>query len=593
MDRAARSLMCLFGLKCRRGLDCHCGHTDVEKKVFADRKALRVKEWMAPCGFCAVGRCRYGAECQRSIRSRMSNEAYQKQSAPAAESESDYASAESGSDSGSESADEAGMTGPAGCGAEGMVPDSALVPFLSKDFTKVTKGWRPNVSSKVVKGEYRGFGEASVYWILNVLPVSPGSDNGDRGDNDEQCAEDAIDFVFRQSKGAVMSQKAQKRISKQKRVEVVWAGPAVVREQRAVRRAPIRGTGVRKVLFDDNDGSGSTDDVPMVDQQHRLQSLRKIQLWLWRRQVQDHLCVLRICFQKWVGGGLAGWFIRNYARRFTQFCRDVSTRREKGWDVLERGGVSMRRAEYHTWMNIGKWVDERDLAAGNLFRQWISALPKGECRNVQVAATRQSAATVLRTVLLYRAVEVAQDSDLTYLKGSFEGWLWRAKRDIQIRIQDIEWLCVGVMRDLFIWEFQKAWRRWRLWVGVHRAEKVLRRLEMGQLRGAIRQWWGCLYAEWMKEADAHRTAEVPYNWSRVVRKGQVQQRQAEAKQMAAAIKAKKAAATAMYKCMQIVVDLHWKGPSRSVGFGKGSEHMRTWNHQYMTDWYTKDGYGCH
>ena len=140
-----------------------------------------------------MGQCRYGAKCQRSIRSRLSNEAYQKQSAPAAESESDYASAESGSDSGSESADEAGMTGPAGCGAEGTVPDSALVPFLSKDFTKVTKGWRPNVSSKVVKGEYRGFGEASVYWILKVLPVSPGSDNGDRVDNDKECAEDAID----------------------------------------------------------------------------------------------------------------------------------------------------------------------------------------------------------------------------------------------------------------------------------------------------------------------------------------------------------------------------------------------------------------
>ena len=120
------------------------------------------------------------------------------------------------------------------------------------------------MSSKVVKGEYRGFGEASVYWILNVLPVSPGSDNGDRGDNDEQCAEDAIDFVFRQSKGAVMSQKAQKRISKQKRVEVVWAGPAVVHEQRAASRVSIghRGATVRESLFEDSDegSSGGTND---------------------------------------------------------------------------------------------------------------------------------------------------------------------------------------------------------------------------------------------------------------------------------------------------------------------------------------------
>ena len=97
----------------------------------------------------------------------------QNQRVPAAESESDYASAEAGSDSGNESADETGMhmTGPAGCGAEGAVPDCALVPFLSEDFTKVAKGWRPNVRSKVVKGEYPGFEEASVYWMLNFVEV--------------------------------------------------------------------------------------------------------------------------------------------------------------------------------------------------------------------------------------------------------------------------------------------------------------------------------------------------------------------------------------------------------------------------------------
>ena len=38
-------------------------------------------------------------------------------------------------------------------------------------------------------------------------------------------------------------------------------------------------------------------------QQHRLQSLRKIQLCAWRQQVQDHMDVIRLCFQKWVGGG--------------------------------------------------------------------------------------------------------------------------------------------------------------------------------------------------------------------------------------------------------------------------------------------------
>ena len=52
-----------------------------------------------------------------------------------------------------------------------------------------------------------------------------------------------------------MSQKAQKRITNQKRVEVVWAGPAVVREQRVVSRVVIghRGATMRIVLFEDID----------------------------------------------------------------------------------------------------------------------------------------------------------------------------------------------------------------------------------------------------------------------------------------------------------------------------------------------------
>ena len=71
----------------------------------------------------------------------------------------------------------------------------------------------------------------------------------------------------------------------------------------------------------------------------------------------------------------------------------------------------MLYAEYHAWMDIGKWMDSRDLPAGNLNVQptggyRVSAPPKGECQDVQVAAARQSAATVLRTVQLYRAVDV-------------------------------------------------------------------------------------------------------------------------------------------------------------------------------------------
>ena len=78
--------------------------------------------------------------------------------------------------------------------------------------------------------DYRGFGEPPIFWILKVLPVSPGSDNGDRSDVNDRCAVDAMDFVFNQSEGGVMSQKAQRRMARQKKVEVVWAGPAVVQQ---------------------------------------------------------------------------------------------------------------------------------------------------------------------------------------------------------------------------------------------------------------------------------------------------------------------------------------------------------------------------
>jgi hypothetical protein len=192
----------------------------VHKKIFAEKKENSEKEWMTPCGFCAVGRCRYGAECQRNIRSRLSNETYRKQRAPA-ESESDYASADSGSDSGDDSTDEAGMVGSEGSGAEGVVSDRALTPFLSEDFTEVVKGWRPNVGAAAT--EYRGFGEPPIFSMLNVMekPVPPRS--GDRCEVDA-CVVDAVDFMFKQSEGAVMSQKARRRIANQKRVEVVWAG---------------------------------------------------------------------------------------------------------------------------------------------------------------------------------------------------------------------------------------------------------------------------------------------------------------------------------------------------------------------------------
>ena len=137
-----------------------------------------------------------------------------------------------------------------------LVPDCALAPFLSEDYTKVVKGWRPNVGSAVM-GQ-RGVGKPSVYWMLNVVevPVSPVPDRKDVGD---KCGVDAEDFVCKQSEGTAMSQKAQRRMTRKKKVKVMWAGPAVVREQQTKRRVPIghRGSGLRKVLFADSDEDGN------------------------------------------------------------------------------------------------------------------------------------------------------------------------------------------------------------------------------------------------------------------------------------------------------------------------------------------------
>ena len=474
---------------------------------FSEKKQLREREWMAPCGFCAAGCCWYGQNCLRSIRSRFSETAYGNQRAPAAESESDYASAESGSDSGNESADEGGMTGAMGCGAEGAVFDRALTPFLFEDFTEVVKGWKPSVGA--ADAEFRGFGEPPIFWMLNVVqvPVPPDCSGGG------QCEVDELGFRFKQSKGAVMSQKAQRRLANQKKVEVVWAGPAVVREQRAVRRAPIRGAGVRKVLFDDSDGSGSTDDVPMVDQQHRLQSLRKIQLWLWRQQVQDHMGVIKICFQKWVGGGLAGWFVRNFARRNRQFCRSVTVgdlvqsrfdADEFGTDLIPLSAADLE--ELRLTKKLYPYPNKR------------LQVPVADRISMGISAVRMTAATVLRVVLLHRAVEVAQCSTYLRLKFAFEGWYWWGRQEAADRL---DWH-IDVLDDLLYprwweWTFYPLWRRWTFSVGVRRAERMLRKWGAERVGGATRQWlfnlceWGQRQQRRQREACNQSTGSSRCN----------------------------------------------------------------------------------
>jgi len=377
------------------------------------------------------------------------------------------------------------MAGSEGSGAEGAIFDRALTPFLSEDYTEVVKGWRPNVGAAAAG--YRGFGEPSIFWILKVLPVSPGSGSGDRNDANDRCAVDAMDFVFKQSEGAVMSQKAQRRVARQKKVEVVWTGPAVVREQRAVSRVPIghRGATMRKALFEDSDESDSAEQLPVVDesvsQQRRLKSLRKVQLWAWRQQVKDNVGVVKLCFQKWVGGGLAGWFVRNYARRGRQFCRSPTVD-ERVQAVLETGTDPFPFTQ----------ADQAELKlTGGLYpfpnrRLEVSVDDRSF---VGVAALRMSAATVLRMVLLRKAVEAAQSSVYVRLKCAFEGWFWWSQEESKLRL---DWQ-IDVLDDLLYprwwdWTFYPLWRRWTFSVGVRKAERMLCKWGAERVGGATRQW---------------------------------------------------------------------------------------------------------
>ena len=84
-----------------------------------EKKQVREKEWMAPCGFCAVGCCWYGSNCLRTLRSRFSETVFKKQGETTTnfDSESDYASADSGSDNCDDNADDADAAEP-GCAAE-------------------------------------------------------------------------------------------------------------------------------------------------------------------------------------------------------------------------------------------------------------------------------------------------------------------------------------------------------------------------------------------------------------------------------------------------------------------------------------------
>jgi hypothetical protein len=132
-----------------------------------------------------------------------------------------------------------------------------------------------------------------------------------------------------------------------------------------------------------------------------------------------------------------------------------------------------------------------------------------------------------------------------------------------------------------------AWRQWKFWSGVHKAEKVLRDFGVKSLRCATRQWvfnlW-CTVCSATIAAIAKATADE---------EAALEVAAAETEKMAAMVEAAADRGAAMCRCMRVVAEFQWKGPRHMRNSGRGSKYVAAWYHKYMTDWYAKDGYGCH
>jgi len=163
--------------------------------------------------------------------------------------------------------------------------------------------------------------------------------------------------------------------------------------------------------------------------------------------------VVKLRFQKWSGGGLAGWFIRNYARRNRQFCRSPTVG-ERVQAVFETGTdpfplTKADRAELELTKMLYPYPNRR------------LEVPVDDRSFVGVAVLRMSAATVLRMVLLRKAVDAAQSSTYVRLTHAFKGWHWWSQEESKFRL---DWH-IDVLDDLLYprwweWTFYPLWRRW-------------------------------------------------------------------------------------------------------------------------------------
>jgi hypothetical protein len=283
----------------------------------------------------------------------------------------------------------------------------------------------------------------------------------------DQCEVDAIGFVFQKSEGAAMSQKAQRRIAQQKKVEVVWAGPAVVREQSAVSRVSVghRGATARKALFESGD-EGSSDGIGDSS-----------------------------------GGGFEGGCSRaeNKARQRSTVIRNVCkntpvfTARQDKAEVERRAAVKSVRRSLPEDPNVAvSLVVEMESQREEATKR------RCEAELAEVSAAKMSAANV-QSMRKLQVWEWRQHMQSQQVRIFFQGWAWgwerqrgrqrrlrginevrlfRAacvfiglKRPFQLwnrwcrnAVADRIW-CGCAVRDLFVvvvlWELGMAWRQWK------------------------------------------------------------------------------------------------------------------------------------
>ena len=570
MDRTVIASMCLYGAGCREGHNCPRGHTDAHRQLFTEKKQLREKEWMAPCGFCAAGCCWYGQNCLRSIRSRFSETVYRN---PRDDLDSDYASAESGEDSADER--EAGE-------AEGSMHEcveDALSAgmrgsqnFLTADWECCVKGWKPRADAPVCAP----VGEAGLFGVL-------GQGFGDVGGGQKTGSlvapgiayeggmlakvwgwfskwraarsEPELPFEFEQSADSLTTQKVRRRRTQRKRldsswdsleqkvdiakakaaalvgvvegagvpvqmvgqkeVEVVWAGPASVRGQRNERRVPIghRGSGMRKMLFADSDedvsdginggsGSGGEGECSRAESRAEIRARQRSAIIC-----QDTTEVKRRAAARLVRRSLpedSDVAVALVVEMESKREEEMKRRREGEIAELAAGKVSAA-AKVQSMRKLQVWEWRQKVQSQQV---WVRRFLQGWAWGWERQQGRQRTLRGISEVYLFRAVCV-----FIGIKRPFELWKRWCRNVVTDRIW-YECKVRDLFRDLITWEMGMAWRHWRFWIGVHKAEKVLRSFGLGQLRGATRQW--CTKVRRWNSVQSWRWNSVLVRWDEMI-----------------------------------------------------------------------------